>query len=547
MPNNDEELIQLRKKLALYETLLDSIPNPVFAKSADASFCFFNKAYEDFFDIDRHELLGKKVLDLEYIPLEDRQRYQQEDLDAIANGTESHYETSYETKQGLRNALYWSKGVNVAATGEKALIGNIVDITRLKHLEKAQAKSLTALKEAKDILCQKKVEMEAVQAANKAKSDFLANMSHEIRTPMNGIIGLAHLLTKTELSEVQSDYTGKISRSARSLLSIINDILDFSKIEAGMMKLENVPFELKEVRAELESLFAERIAESGVTLIIEKAACVSPTLMGDPTRLRQILINLVGNAYKFTKQGHIRVTATAWDGAPAGKVGLRFSVSDTGMGMTPDQLDKVFSPYVQADSSIARRYGGTGLGLTICQNLVTMMGGSLDVQSVAGQGTTIAFTVALDPAPEGTRSAAVNATAEDVVPDLKGMRILMAEDNEINTLVATELIVETGAELTAVENGQKAVDLLASAKDGPWPFDLVLMDMQMPVLDGNEATKAIRAMPRYADLPIVALSANAYDDERLRSLAAGTNDYLTKPLEVKALYNVLRRFKPTAQ
>lgn len=540
---DDAELTALRNRLLLFETLLDSIPNPIFAKSADASFSFFNKAYEQYFSMKRGDLLGKKVLDLEYIPLEDRKRYQQEDLNAIEHGTEIHYETTYETQDGLRNALYWSKGVAVEQTGEKALIGNIVDITHLKHLEKAQAKSLEALREAREILGQKIDEVEAARAANKAKSDFLANMSHEIRTPMNGIIGLAHLLAKTDLNAVQADYTSKISQSARSLLSIINDILDFSKIEAGKMQLEHVPFQLEDVRDELESLFAERIAESGVALITEKDDSVQTALLGDPTRLRQILINLVGNAYKFTREGHIRVAVEPWDGAPEGKVGLRFSVSDTGIGMTPDQLDKIFSPYVQADSSIARRYGGTGLGLTICQNLVTMMGGSLHVESTAGKGTSIAFTVALDAAPADALPSDTAAGSEEI-PNLKGMRVLMAEDNEINALVASEILLETGLELTTVENGQKAVDLLAAAKDGPWPFDLVFMDTQMPILGGNDATRAIRAMPEYADLPIVALSANAYEQERKRSIEAGMSDYLTKPLELKALYAVLRKYRP---
>lgn len=541
---NLDELDRLRHKLFLYETLLNSIPNPIFAKSEDARFSFFNTAYEEYFNVSRDDLLGKKVMDLEYLPLEERKRYQQEDLDAIENCTEIHYETSYDTYEGKRYALYWSRGVRVPATGKKAMIGNIVDITNLKNLKKAHDTSVIALKKADEILEQKMEEVEEAKSANKSKSDFLANMSHEIRTPMNGILGLAHLLKKTGLTEVQKDYTQKIEHSCRSLLSIINDILDISKIEAGKMKLESIPFQPASLKEEIESLFAERVVESGVRLTFEMDPAVPATLQGDPTRLRQIMVNLIGNAYKFTHKGNILVSATPWAGAPDGKIGLRVSVSDTGIGMTPEQLDKVFAPYIQADSSISRRYGGTGLGLTISQNLVTMMGGSLTVESEFGKGTKISFTAAFD-LPSTDESQFEIEANEEETPDFSGMRVLMAEDNEINALVASEILEETGIELTTVENGLKALDLLVSMKDGPCPFDLVLMDTQMPILDGNEATRSIRSIPEYAALPIVALSANAYEEERQKSLAAGMNDYLTKPLDLNALYNVLRRYKPS--
>ena len=544
MSAKDSEQVQLKNALLLYEALLDAVPNPIFAKTQDAHFCFFNKAYESFFNMKREDLLGKSVLDLEYLPLEARKRYQEEDLAAIEQCSEIHYETEYDTKEGKKKSLYWSRGIRVPATGEKALIGQIVDISRLKELEKSQKKSLEELHKSEEELKVKSEELQAAQASNEAKREFLANMSHEIRTPMSGIIGLAHLLSKMQLDDKQADYVAKIASSAQSLLSIINDILDFSKIEAGMLRMEHIPFVPADVLASVEPLFAEKVLDTGVVLDIVQSEQASVHLLGDPVRLRQVLINLVGNAFKFTQKGKVSVAVSQWDGAPQGKTGLRFSVSDTGIGMTQEEAEKVFSPFVQADASITRRFGGTGLGLSISKHLVTLMGGEFSITSEPGKGTTISFVAPFDPDITSGENKNIASHAEVRVPDLRGMRVLMAEDNEINCLVASEILKETGVELTTVENGKKAVDLLEASAGKASPFDLVLMDLQMPVMGGNEATQRIRAMPCYAELPIVALSAHAYAEEKEKIAALGTNGYLTKPLDLQELYATLCKFKP---
>ena len=396
----------------------------------------------------------------------------------------------------------------------------------LRHLFEANLRLDTAVEEAR--------------AGTRAKSEFLANMSHEIRTPMNGVIGLLSLLERTRLDEEQQELVGTMRYSGRTLLGIVNDVLDFSKIEAGRMELEQIGFQPRELAEEAVKIVRSAADGKPLEVRCEVAREVPETLVGDPVRLRQVLLNLLNNAVKFTSEGEVALRIRAERTGP-GEVLARFHVQDTGLGMSRHQLELLFQPFTQADSSTTRRFGGTGLGLAICKELVEKMGGEISVQSAPGEGSTFSFTARL--ATTGLSGGFADAEQGDDPPlDARffNATVLLVEDNPVNQTLARRMLDELGLRSDLAEDGLQALAAMRAKR-----YDLVLMDCQMPRMDGFQATREIRAMEDdRRSVPIIALTANAMAGDRARVLDAGMDDYLAKPYDFEGLLAVLGRWLP---
>ena len=416
-----------------------------------------------------------------------------------------------EHQQALLEALLPTVALNAKIVISKLVAKRLLEQTQLQAADLALAK-------------------ETAEAATQAKSDFLANMSHEIRTPMNAIIGMAHLALKTDLSPKQADYLAKVQFAAQTLLGIINDILDFSKIEAGKLDLERTDFRLEDTLDHLSIIVSQKAQDKNLEFLIAAQQDVPPSLVGDPLRLGQILINLVSNAVKFTERGQVLLTV-ALEERLADRVKVRFSVRDSGIGMTPAQSARLFQAFLQADTSTTRRYGGTGLGLSICKRLVEMMGGTIWAESEPGSGSTFHFTAWFGIGSEQEHKR--------FIPDLAGVRALVVDDNAQAREILTDALRVLALRADSVSSGEDAVRAIAAA-DSPDPYRLVLMDWHMPGMDGLQASRLIKRSDRLQHIPqIVMVTAFGSDDIRMQAEEIGIDSYLLKPINQSLLYDAL--------
>ena len=502
---------QLADQLLFSKQLIDAIPIPIYFKGTDGRYIGCNRAFAELLGIhDIDAWLGTTVSALN-IDSSAAEFHRGKDAELFASGVVQTYEMRNMRIGEREYSMRYHKAALTRTDGSvRGLIGAMIDLTERYRWE-------DGLILARD----------AAEAANRAKSDFLANMSHEIRTPMNGIIGMTDLALETRLDDEQREYLQIVKSSAEALLTIINDILDFSKIEAGKMAIEEIAFDLTRTVAETLKTMALRAHQKGLELVADIAPDIPRRVVGDPGRVRQILLNLVGNAVKFTERGEIVVRLTA-DRVDADQTTLRFAVSDTGIGIAPEQQLTIFDAFAQEDASTTRRYGGTGLGLTISRRLVQLMGGELSVESTPGTGSTFSFTLRL-----GIDAGSAEAPA---AADLPGRSALIVDDNAVNREVLQRMLQRWGMRADAAESGAEATSRLAA---GVRP-DVVLLDAHMPDMDGFAVGAWIRARPELAKLPVVMLSSGAQRGDAQRCREVGLDGYFPKPVAEEELHAALQ-------
>jgi PAS domain S-box-containing protein len=492
----------------LLDLVLDNVDAYVYLKDRDRRYRYVNAKMAAACGLPAARIVGRR--DRDVMPPAQADALWALDRPVLELGEKRAEQNAFAGSDGVAREL-WSVKVPVRVDGDgdvEAVLCVATDVTEL-HALKARA-----------------------DAASRAKSDFLSNMSHEIRTPMNSIIGMAHLALKRAQDPRQRDYLDKIHHSAQHLLGIINHILDFSRIEAGKVELELLDFTLDALMRNVASQLGAQAAARGLELAFDVAPELQRPLRGDPLRLEQVLLNFVGNAIKFSGRGTIHVRARVERTVGADLL-VHVDVEDHGIGIAADDLAQLFAPFHQADPSTTRIHGGTGLGLVISKQLAELMGGSVGATSTPGRGSTFWFTARLQPVPAAPPAAAAPPAGEGA---LAGLTILLVEDNAFNQLVARELLEDAGAAVVVADDGAQALDRLAER-----PVDCVLMDVQMPVMDGYEATRRIRANPRLAGLKVIAMTANAGIEDQARCLAAGMDEFLTKPAAPETLVATIAR------
>jgi PAS domain S-box-containing protein len=509
---------RLRENQSWLQAILDNTTSLIYIKDPEGRYIMVNRRFQEVIGVKDEDLIGRtdqaisteeaadhyKTLD-EYVVLSGKSLEIEEVVPS--NGTDVHL-------LSLKFPLLDGRGRTIGIGGVAT------DITE----RVMQEQQLIAARDE-------------AQTARGMQELFLANMSHEIRTPMNGIQGMTDLLLETPLSSQQREFAGVIKRSVNNLLVIVNDVLDFSKIKAGKLAIEKIEFRLRDVLDNIYAMFEHRMKQHGLLWQVEMDPAIPEVLRGDPYRLNQVLINLVGNALKFTETGHIYVGVklnehpadTSRDGVSL--VNLAFSVTDTGIGIPESSLPHIFDHFSQAGLDISRRYGGTGLGLAICQQLLQLQGGDIGVTSDEGKGTTFAFHLPYEYEDMHQAAAPVPTVLADYSQCLAGKRFLVAEDNEVNQQLVDHVLKRGGGEVQLTGDGQEALEHLRQGKR----YDLIIMDLQMPVMDGYTATRAIRS-ELGLDTPIIAMTATALVGEQLRCFEVGMNDYMTKPFEFAELY-----------
>ncbi|MDY0744172.1 ATP-binding protein [Paucibacter sp. R3-3] len=533
--------------------MAETVPGVVYQLRLTAqgkfSFAYVSEAVRDYFRLSANALSDDAEPWFEQIHAEDRATVRESLLASARNLTPWQQEFRVANPDGSERWLYGNaiaQKVDPAAGGGVLWHGFLTDISRQRrdalelgryrhHLEELVEARTAELAEA----------MKAAEAASLAKSAFLANMSHEIRTPMNAIIGLTYLVRSDTHEPEQQERLQKVANAAEHLLSVINNVLDFSKIEAGKLQLSRTEFTVREMLDNIAGMLAHRAAEKQLPVQIRiDPRLEAQTLIGDAQRISEILLNFAGNAVKFTDEGFVRLGVHIEGDDDGARLRLRFEVEDSGIGIAEEVQGRLFQDFEQADSSTTRRYGGTGLGLAICRRLADLMQGQVGLKSALAQGSTFWLTLSLDkagptpvvltPPPASLPLPRSNAAREQLA-QFAGTRILLAEDNAVNQEVAVALLGSAGIEVDVASDGQQALKM-ASEND----YALILMDVQMPVMDGLDATRAIRGSAWGRDIPILAMTANAFAEERQRCLDAGMNDHVAKPVVAEQLFDTLR-------
>ena len=519
---------QIRQEIAKLDKMVASIPDAVISTDPQHRVVMWNVAAEKIFGLPASAALGQ-TLDA-FVP------------EAVAIIGKAHQRAGLASPQQAPAPGAWPQQTTAVRADGRALQ---VEMNVSEWMQEGQTYFTVIVRDVSErarLMEELSIAKEEAERASRAKSTFLANMSHEIRTPMNAVLGMAHLALRQATDTRGRVYLERIQQSAQHLLGIINDILDFSKIEAEKLGLEHIEFSLASVLENFSNLIADKAAGKGLKLTVEIDPDVPDALVGDPLRLGQILINYGNNAVKFTEHGEIHLRVVVLERGPDGVL-LRWTVRDTGIGLSEEHQQRLFQSFHQADLSTSRQYGGTGLGLAIASRLADLMGGAVGVDSRLGEGSSFWFSARLGLAP-AEPAFALRSAPEALAPgpaaaavSLQGVRALVVDDNEVNLMIACELLGQAGLELRTAENGALALERL-QAED----FDLVFMDMQMPVMDGLEATRRVRSRPGKAYVPIVAMTANAMAADRDLCLQAGMDEVLTKPIDPDRLLQVVRRW-----